>query len=115
LARKVNREAHLVSSAQLTTETSGAKHATCGDWRHSLQQNLARHFATAVLTGRASADILLLCGDLVDYGLPEEAAILAKELNNLKIPILAVLGNHEFESASRKKSGAFYRTPPPGS
>ena len=50
-----------------------------------------------------SADILLLCGDLVDYGLPEEAAILAKELNNLKIPILAVLGNHEFESGKQEE------------
>ncbi len=45
-----------------------------------------------------NADILLLCGDLVDYGLPEETEILAKELSVLKIPILAVLGNHELES-----------------
>jgi len=45
-----------------------------------------------------SADILLLCGDLIDYGLPEEATILAKEMASLKLPILLVLGNHEFES-----------------
>src|SRR5436189_112091 len=45
-----------------------------------------------------SADILLLCGDLVDYGLPDEATVLAKEIANLKIPVLAVLGNHEYES-----------------
>src|SRR5262245_37462188 len=46
-----------------------------------------------------SADILLLCGDLTDYGLPDEAQILAKELtSSLKIPVLAVLGNHDFES-----------------
>jgi Icc-related predicted phosphoesterase len=45
-----------------------------------------------------SADILLLCGDLIDYGLPEEATILAKEMASLKLPILVVLGNHEFES-----------------
>jgi Icc-related predicted phosphoesterase len=44
------------------------------------------------------ADILLLCGDLVDYGLPDEAVILAKEIANLKIPTLAVMGNHEYES-----------------
>jgi Icc-related predicted phosphoesterase len=44
------------------------------------------------------ADVLLLCGDLVDYGLPEEARLLGKELAALKLPILAVLGNHEFES-----------------
>jgi Icc-related predicted phosphoesterase len=44
------------------------------------------------------ADVLVLCGDLCDYGLPEEAHILAKEISNLKIPIVGVLGNHDFES-----------------
>jgi Icc-related predicted phosphoesterase len=44
------------------------------------------------------ADVLLLCGDLTDYGLPEEAHILAKELSVVHIPIVAVLGNHDFES-----------------
>jgi Icc-related predicted phosphoesterase len=48
-----------------------------------------------------SADILLLCGDLVDYGLPEETEILVKELSVVKIPILAVLGNHESESGKQ--------------
>jgi Icc-related predicted phosphoesterase len=48
-----------------------------------------------------SADILLLCGDLIDYGLPEEAIILAKEMASLKLPILVVLGNHEFESGKQ--------------
>jgi Icc-related predicted phosphoesterase len=38
-------------------------------------------------------------GDLTDYGLPEEATILAKELTAVvRIPILAVLGNHDYES-----------------
>jgi len=46
-----------------------------------------------------SADILALCGDLTDYGLAEEARALVKELSpTLKIPIVAVLGNHDFES-----------------
>src|SRR5688572_15267128 len=44
------------------------------------------------------ADALLLCGDLTDYGLPEEAVILAKELSVVRIPIIAVLGNHDYES-----------------
>jgi Icc-related predicted phosphoesterase len=50
----------------------------------------------AQLDGRA--DVLLLCGDLTDYGLAEEAVVLAKELADVTIPILAVLGNHDFES-----------------
>jgi Icc-related predicted phosphoesterase len=45
------------------------------------------------------ADLLLLCGDLTDYGLPEEAHILAEELRAaVTIPIVAVLGNHDYES-----------------
>ena len=45
------------------------------------------------------ADVLLLCGDLTDYGLPEEAQILVKELSSaVRIPIVAVLGNHDYES-----------------
>jgi Icc-related predicted phosphoesterase len=45
-----------------------------------------------------SADVLLLCGDLTDYGLPDEAHILAKELSAARIPVVAVLGNHDYES-----------------
>jgi Icc-related predicted phosphoesterase len=45
-----------------------------------------------------SADALLLCGDLTDYGLPEEAKVLADELTVARVPIVAVLGNHDFES-----------------
>lgn len=45
-----------------------------------------------------AADVLLLCGDLTDYGLPEEAHVLARELATVRIPIVGVLGNHDFES-----------------
>ncbi len=45
------------------------------------------------------ADVLLLCGDFTDYGLPEEARVLARELTaTMKIPVIAVLGNHDYES-----------------
>ena len=46
-----------------------------------------------------SADVLALCGDLTDHGLPEEARVLAQELAaSAKLPTLAVLGNHDYES-----------------
>src|SRR3954471_11173074 len=45
-----------------------------------------------------AAHILLLAGDLTDYGLAEEARVLAKELTALRIPVAAVLGNHDVES-----------------
>jgi Icc-related predicted phosphoesterase len=46
-----------------------------------------------------AADVLAICGDLTDYGLVEEARAFVKELTPaLKIPAVAVLGNHDFES-----------------
>ena len=50
------------------------------------------------------ADVLLLCGDLTDYGTVEETKILAKEITSaLRIPAIGVLGNHDFESGLEKE------------
>src|SRR5271156_4595527 len=43
-------------------------------------------------------EVLVICGDLTDHGLPEEATLLAKDLSRLKMPIVSVLGNHDFHS-----------------
>jgi len=47
------------------------------------------------------ADILILCGDLTDYGLPEEAQVLVKELAAANLPTVAVLGNHDYEAGKQ--------------
>ncbi|HEV7499041.1 MAG TPA: metallophosphoesterase [Vicinamibacteria bacterium] len=60
---------------------------------------LAPIFAEAA----SQADVLLLGGDLTDYGLPEEARVLARELSGVKIPMLGVLGNHDFESGHEEE------------
>jgi uncharacterized protein len=44
------------------------------------------------------ADIVCLCGDLTNLGLPEEAEHLAADLSALRIPAVAVLGNHDCHS-----------------
>jgi Icc-related predicted phosphoesterase len=50
------------------------------------------------------ADVCVLCGDLTDYGLPEEAEVLLADLKPvLAKPCLAVLGNHDFESDAADK------------
>jgi Icc-related predicted phosphoesterase len=52
----------------------------------------------------ANAEVLLLCGDLTDYGLPEEARVLARELGTaLRIPAVGVLGNHDYESGQHEE------------
>jgi Icc-related predicted phosphoesterase len=44
------------------------------------------------------ADVLLLCGDLTDTGKKKEAKVLAEELTACSIPVVAVLGNHDYEN-----------------
>jgi Icc-related predicted phosphoesterase len=48
------------------------------------------------------ADVLLLAGDLTRVGLPEEAEALVAELEGITIPIVAVLGNHDFHADCEK-------------
>jgi Icc-related predicted phosphoesterase len=49
-----------------------------------------------------AADLLVICGDLTDYGDIEEAKILTKDITSyLRIPALAVLGNHDFEAGKQ--------------
>ena len=45
----------------------------------------------------AEADALLLAGDLTRSGRPAEGARLARELSRIKIPVVAVLGNHDYQ------------------
>jgi Icc-related predicted phosphoesterase len=55
------------------------------------------------------ADVLLLCGDLTDHGTEDEARMLARELPAAKIPIIAVLGNHDYEAGKPEAVTAILR------
>lgn len=48
------------------------------------------------------ADILVIAGDLTDTGDEEEAQVLADELKSCSIPVVAVLGNHDYEKGRHK-------------
>jgi Icc-related predicted phosphoesterase len=48
------------------------------------------------------ADVLLLAGDLTDYGLPEEAERLVADMKAASHgPVVAVLGNHDYEAGKQ--------------
>jgi Icc-related predicted phosphoesterase len=54
-----------------------------------------------------SVDVLLLGGDLTNFGLPEEAQPLARDLAAFaRIPVVAVLGNHDFEAGKQQEVAA---------
>jgi Icc-related predicted phosphoesterase len=49
---------------------------------------------------RDQADLLVIAGDLTNYGKPSEMEQLLNSLVRLRLPIVAVLGNHDYESGS---------------
>lgn len=48
------------------------------------------------------ADILVICGDLTDTGDEGEAQVLAEEMKACTIPVVGVLGNHDYEKGRHK-------------
>jgi Icc-related predicted phosphoesterase len=77
--------------------TSPVRIAAVGDLHCKMSS--AGTFQALLSKAGAEADILLMCGDLADRGLPDEAQILAKEITSaLNIPVVAVLGNHDYEA-----------------
>ena len=49
------------------------------------------------------ADALLLCGDLTNFGKEKEAEILAEDIKSCTVPVLGVLGNHDYECGCPEK------------
>lgn len=61
-------------------------------------------FRELFLQAGRESDVLLMCGDLTDHGLPEEAVALAREIHSsVSVPVIAVLGNHDFESGKQEE------------
>ena len=47
---------------------------------------------------RGTVDLVLLAGDLTTHGEPEQAAVLADAVRDLGLPVVAVLGNHDYHA-----------------
>jgi uncharacterized protein len=73
--------------------------------REGDRERAARAFAG--LEGRA--DVVLLAGDLTTHGEPEQAAILAGAVRDLGVPVLTVLGNHDWHSNRADEVAAVLR------
>src|SRR6266404_3549131 len=52
---------------------------------------------------RDEADVLVLAGDLTNYGQPDEMEPLLNVLLRLRIPTIVVLGNHDYESGKEEE------------
>jgi Icc-related predicted phosphoesterase len=51
----------------------------------------------------SNADVVVLCGDLTNFGKTSEAEILAEDIKSCSIPIVGVLGNHDYECGQPEK------------
>jgi Icc-related predicted phosphoesterase len=86
--------------AVITSDHKLVRLAATADLHYTRESQEAAVPLFAELNQRA--DILLLCGDLTDHGLPEEAQILSRDLTAaVHIPMVGVLGNHDYESGKQ--------------
>jgi Icc-related predicted phosphoesterase len=78
-----------------TTTDGKLRVAAIGDL-HVMEDSVApyRELFTEI---SGEADVLVLCGDLTNFGKTREAEILAEDIHACSIPVVGVLGNHDYE------------------
>src|SRR3954451_11117691 len=72
--------------------------AAAGDIHYGERDDDRERAAAAFAGIDARADVVLLAGDLTTHGLPEQARIVADVVRDLEVPVLTVLGNHDWHS-----------------
>jgi Icc-related predicted phosphoesterase len=96
---------HATGRPQPGPEECRIRIAAAGDMHYGRADDRER--AAAAFGGLAGrADLVLLAGDLTTHGEPEQAAIAAEAASGLGVPVLAVLGNHDWHSNRRDEVAA---------
>src|SRR5882757_7657503 len=72
--------------------------AAAGDIHYGERDDDRKRAAAAFAGIDDRADVVLLAGDLTTHGLPEQAEIVADVVRDLEVPVLTVLGNHDWHS-----------------
>jgi Icc-related predicted phosphoesterase len=83
------------------SENGKMRVAAIGDLH--VQENSVAPYREMFAEISASADVLVLCGDLTNFGKTSEAEILAEDIKSCSIPVLGVLGNHDYECGQPEK------------
>lgn len=73
-------------------------------------EGIRSQVAETMASAAEQADLLLLCGDLTTHGRPEQAEVLAAACGGLELPILAVLGNHDWHCNQAEELTAVLRS-----
>jgi len=78
-------------------EPARVRVATAGDIHAGREEDRERlRAAFSEVAGRV--DVILLAGDLTTHGEPEQGALVADAVRDVEVPVLAVLGNHDWHS-----------------
>ena len=95
-------------SGQRTEPTRGTLTvAAIGDLH--VRENNERRYRELFAEISEVADVLALAGDLTDFGKTGEAELLAEDLRACTIPMVGVLGNHDFESGQPEEVAEIMR------
>jgi uncharacterized protein len=89
------------SGARMSAKPDSLRIASVGDLH--VHQNSTQSLAVLFEKISRAADVLALCGDLTHLGLPQEAEKLANDLRACRIPVIAVLGNHDYQSGQQEE------------
>src|SRR5688500_12209068 len=94
LARELTRNMN-----DMATET--IRLAAIGDLH--VNETSEPHYRTMFEEISQVADMLALCGDLTNFGKTGEAELLAEERRGCTLPMVGVLGNHDYECGQPEK------------
>jgi Icc-related predicted phosphoesterase len=90
----------VASAPPIRVAAAGDVHAD-----ETTRRALAESFARV----QDEADLVLLAGDLTTHGQPEQARVLADAAGDLRIPVAAVLGNHDYHCGQEREISAVLR------
>jgi len=79
----------------MASENGKLRVAAIGDLH--VQENDTAPYREMFTEISGAADVLVLCGDLTNFGKTSEAKILAEDIKSCSIPVIGVLGNHDYE------------------
>src|SRR6476660_6991168 len=85
----------------MATEDGKLRVAAIGDLH--VQENDTAPYRELFTEIWSPTTILVLCGDLTNFGKTSEANILAEDIKSCAIPVLGVLGNHDYECGQPEK------------
>src|SRR3982751_410378 len=85
----------------MANENGKLRVAAIGDLH--VQENDAAPYRELFAEVSGVADVLVLCGDLTNFGKTGEAEILADDIKSCSIPVIGVLGNHDYECGQPEK------------